>query len=333
MIFSDPTRPLLIALFLQFVLDATPFHIKPRLTSQLPQALHSDLDNFAYIDSIFPPDDVESRNSISRKDGYWRYVQTNKPPPLEYTYGEFELSAFLRVVDCALSHLPPQKPQQDVTLTDLGSGAGRLVQTASLCYSFRLCRGVEILPSLHEYAVELSSSLNPPFPRSPTSFHCGSWNDKFLYLGDSDIVFVYSSCLGDDQRKDLTASLGSQLQPGAIVITTEYPLSTPPSPSPSPCAFEFETLEVLNDVENELVGGTSTVYVHRIVKSGWTSSLESWMDANRPTPEELEAQKVLNNIKERTGGTDHFLFRVQFENNCKFHNLPDKIWNTNNNDT
>ena len=44
MIFSDPTRPLLIALFLQFFLDATPFHIKPRLTSQLPQAHTNNTD-------------------------------------------------------------------------------------------------------------------------------------------------------------------------------------------------------------------------------------------------------------------------------------------------
>ena len=66
-----------------------------------------------------------------------------------------------------------------------------------------MCRGVEILPSLHDYAVEMQSSLSSAteFQRSPTSFVCGSWNDKYLYLGDSDIVFVYSSCLGDEQRE------------------------------------------------------------------------------------------------------------------------------------
>ncbi|GMI07400.1 hypothetical protein TrVE_jg13743 [Triparma verrucosa] len=330
---------LTLFLLLHFIIFTTPYVIPsihsinppcPAYTSTITSLKSLPTKKFDFINNLYPPSDVENRNGISRKDGYWRYVQANREPPLEYTYGEFELGAFMRVVDCALGYL--EKKEEDVTLLDLGSGAGRLVTAASLCYSFRMCRGVEILPSLHDYAVEMQSSLGSAtdFQRSPTSFVCGSWNDKYLYLGDSDIVFVYSSCLGDEQREELTTSLGSQLQPGAIVITTEYPLTPPSNSKSTQVEYDFETLEVLNDVENELVGGTSTVFIHRITSSGWTSDLESWMNHNRPSPEEVEALKVLNDIEERAGGTDHFLFRVQFENNCKFHNLPARIWSSNN---
>eukprot|EP00518_Triparma_eleuthera_P006356 CAMPEP_0182472520 /NCGR_PEP_ID=MMETSP1319-20130603/22279_1 /TAXON_ID=172717 /ORGANISM="Bolidomonas pacifica, Strain RCC208" /LENGTH=126 /DNA_ID=CAMNT_0024673213 /DNA_START=88 /DNA_END=464 /DNA_ORIENTATION=+ len=72
------------------------------------------------IDSLYPPSSVEHRNSLSRTDGYWPYVRTNKPPPLEYTYGEFPLSSFDALLTLALS-VSGVSEASEVDFLDLGS--------------------------------------------------------------------------------------------------------------------------------------------------------------------------------------------------------------------
>ena len=139
---------------------------------------------------------------------------------MEFTYGEFPLSSFEKVIQSMITHhLPSSSPS---TFFDLGSGAGRLVIAASLLFpSLTSCTGIEILPSLHDYASSILSSN----PNPSVSLICGSWTDPYLYLGDADIIFCYSSCLPPEHRSDLKASLLRQLKPGTVVATTEYSLA------------------------------------------------------------------------------------------------------------
>ena len=105
---------LTLFLLLHFIIFTTPYVIpsihsinppRPAYTSTITSLKSLPTKKFDFINNLYPPSDVENRNGISRKDGYWRYVQANREPPLEYTYGEFELGAFMRVVDCALGYL------------------------------------------------------------------------------------------------------------------------------------------------------------------------------------------------------------------------------------
>lgn len=265
------------------------------------------------VDSIYDPDAVETRNAASRTSGYWRYVQKGKDPPLEYTYGEFPLSSFEKTVTAAMSHHP-----SPTNFYDLGSGAGRLVVAASLLFpSLTSCTGVEVLPSLHELAtVILSSNPNPS-----VSLLCGSWTDEYLYLGDADVIFCYSSCLPPEQRTELVDSLLRQLKPGTIVATTEYSIA-----GRTTNGYEMESVESF-DVENDLVGGTSTVYIQRVVKSGYFEGMKENMAAERPSDEALEAMKVVRELEDpEEGSGSAFIFKTMFENNCKTLNVPPRIW-------
>ena len=81
------------------------------------------------------------------------------------------------------------------------------------------------------------------------------------------------------------------------------------------------------DVENDLVGGTSTVYIQRVVKSGYFEGMKEKMAAERPSDEALEAMKVVRELEDpEEGSSSAFIFKTMFENNCKTLSVPPRIW-------
>ena len=224
---------------------------------------------------LYPPNGLDQRNAMSRTDAYWPYVQKGIPPPEELIYGEFDFYFFAQLLDRAITlsdenlarpingrdrNIPKQK-----IFCDIGSGTGRLVFAAATLHPqlFQLCRGVELLPSIHKIAVENlqqcfdknafaanqrpaqmdANSFSPVvathalpasdgtdslilYPMAPIQFDCGSFDDPYnIYYGDADIIFIFSSCMGSDlvQHK-LAQALGRQCRIGTIIITTDYML-------------------------------------------------------------------------------------------------------------
>ena len=108
------------------------------------------------IDLLFPPDDLNQRTALSRKDGYWPFIQKGEDPPKEFVYGEFDILFFAQILDHGLEMLLAQNPGrkiEDVVFCDLGSGTGRLILAAAALNRWKLCRGIELLPSIHEAAM------------------------------------------------------------------------------------------------------------------------------------------------------------------------------------
>jgi len=138
---------------------------------------------------VYPETEWSARNAVSRRDGYWPFLKqvpgsfSAAPllPPSEYTYGEFDLVFFAQLLqkaaairrrrqqrressdnnkdsDVAAAAVEEEKDDndwQDAVFVDLGSGAGRLVWAAAALYPhMKVCRGVEILPGLHELALQ-----------------------------------------------------------------------------------------------------------------------------------------------------------------------------------
>ena len=114
------------------------------------------------LNKLYPPDDLNSRNSMSRKDGYWSFISTGEEPPIHLTYGEFDFSFFAELLERSNYHyskydnsnVDQSSGWKDKTFLDIGSGTGRLViGAAALHPQWALCRGIEILPGIHETAV------------------------------------------------------------------------------------------------------------------------------------------------------------------------------------
>ena len=122
------------------------------------------------LETIYPKQDLSKRNAISRKDGYWQFIESGEEPPKFLTYGEFDLLFFAQLLDRAHFHYSEANPGDEKkdcsdwsgkTFLDIGSGTGRLVVGAAALHpGFKLCRGLEILPGIHQTAVEIISSFD-----------------------------------------------------------------------------------------------------------------------------------------------------------------------------
>lgn len=117
---------------------------------------------------LYPPNTLDKRNAMSRTDAYWPYIQKGLEPPTELTYGEFDFYFFAQLLDRAILLLDENMVQPTYSsnnglghqkqkiFCDIGSGTGRLVFAAAALHPqlFQLCRGVELLPSLHNAAID-----------------------------------------------------------------------------------------------------------------------------------------------------------------------------------
>jgi len=306
---------------------------------------------------IFPPQDLEQRNALSRSDGYWPYIQKGSDPPKQFTYGEFDVYFFAELLDTAYKiyfNKDDQKAQKDwqsKTFVDIGSGMGRLVLAAAALHpGWKTCRGVELLPGIHKAAQdnlescrtttgaqgdEASYTLDASneetgqqesLALAPIQFTCGSFDDPYVYFGDADCVFVFSSCMSQGLMGSLSKSIGRQCKPGTIVITTEFMLTLEGRIEPVEEDLRVPSgsykLELVEQIDGWvwLTGGTSTAFIHKVVESLWEDGVGAL------EPPTLSAEDMCYNaIKDLESGdymanTESFLRGIY--NNMSIHGLP-----------
>ncbi len=132
-------------------------------------------DVLSGLNGIYPPEELSQRNAISRKDGYWTFIEDGLPPPSQYTYGEFDFLFFAELMDIANAHYhrgidesghddnDEKKGWDGKTFVDIGSGAGRLVLGAAALHpNLQLCKGIEILPGIHQASLENMEKCKRP---------------------------------------------------------------------------------------------------------------------------------------------------------------------------
>ncbi len=293
-------------------------------------------DVISGLSVLYPPEELSTRNALSRTDGYWKYVAKGEEPPQTLIYGEFDVLFFADLMDKALSMHNEgsigNSPISEKTFLDIGSGTGRLVVGASALHpTLKLCRGLEILPGIHEKALESldmcksidgSMRLSPQpnshdrqgIPLAPICFDCGSFSDPYQYFGDADVIFVFSTCFSAEMMSSLSDGIARQCKPGTIIITTEYKLNTsgtiaPLSSDPTMPSGEYE-IDLVNSIDgqNWLVGGVSTAHIHRLTKSLWDGKGAR----TRPSPshqDEMlkEAKEALEVLAPRQLSFEEFL--------------------------
>lgn len=250
-------------------------------------------DVLSGLSILYPPEELSSRNAMSRTDGYWKYISKGEDPPQTLTYGEFDFLFFAELMDKILyMHNDNMEGRfSEKTFLDIGSGTGRLVLGAAALHpDLKLCRGLEILPGIHQKAVEIlnrctvgdnnyglpqSEDLDHSLALAPIDFSCGSFSDPYEYFGDADIIFIFSTCFSPEMMSSVSDGIGRQCKVGTIIITTEYklnssgtidPLSNDPQMPHG--TYEIELIDSLDGL-NEVVGGHSTAHVQKLTKSLW----------------------------------------------------------------
>ena len=179
--------------------------------------------------ALFPPDQYSARNSESRKDGYWPFMGKGEEPPLDFTYGEFPLPLFAKLVDRACELRGIGDERTSTVLADLGSGAGRLALWAAATSSWRRVVGVEYLPSLAATATAKLDQARSAFPAllqtSDVQLVQGSWDEPLALFADIDV--------SPPNRRPRTLALAIR---GAVprgAYTASAPPRSPSLPSPA----------------------------------------------------------------------------------------------------
>lgn len=149
---------------------------------------------------------------------------------------------------------------------------------------------------------------------SPVLFNCGSFLDPYEYIGDADVVFVFSSCMTQAMIGDLSDAIGRQCKPGTIIITTEFPLQKrgtidPLESNPNMPYGEY-SIELLEEMEGfNWITTKSTAYIQRVKESLFDES--GPRTKPRPKPEDQAFEIVSNFEHGRLTDTKEFMRRVK----------------------
>ena len=128
----------------------------------------------------------------------------------ELTYGEVLFFPFYRLLDEVV------KPRPGEVFADLGSGTGRAVFVAALCWpALAACKGYEVSPPLHSDAVRCHGELSGSV-MAPVELHCADVLQRTDWAA-ADIVWIASVCLSDHTLREIAARLVG-LKPGARVV-------------------------------------------------------------------------------------------------------------------
>jgi hypothetical protein len=391
-----------------------------------------DWDVLTALEVLYPTSGLDQRIALSRKDGYWPFIQRGVDPPKEYVYGEFDIPFFAQVLQyvgmkyqnthtdsnntknndnnysyesfsSSISSSSSSSPWRDKVFCDIGSGTGRLVVAAAALHPWKLCRGIELLDGIHQEAttivqkccaIEKTGQHQPPpfpatttttassklfttsnavltvpstsvdndsdtatiatistnddrkrrrgtIPLSPMELKCGSFTDPYEFYGDSDLIFVFSSCMDPTILTQLAQSIGRQCQAGCIVLTTEYTLPLggtgggggddvyyieplPDDPTYPHGRYSFELLESITG-PNVATGGESTVHIHRVIH-GLGSGCPHPKPLLSVSDQAYRAVLYANDIQ--TNNVDTFVRLIV--NQMAFIGLPESWWNNQN---
>ena len=134
-------------------------------------------------------------------------------------YGEVDLQAFATALGWC-------KPRPGEKFVDLGSGSGKAVLAAAALHPFSSATGIELVPQLHDTAVEaLGRCETSLLQTKDVHFTCADALD-FVWT-DHDVVFVSITCFTDEMVARVERD-AVKLRPGARMLVTSRALNCGP---------------------------------------------------------------------------------------------------------
>lgn len=146
-------------------------------------------------------------------------------PALKTGYGEAVLEEVHRILSGMEIH-------EGEVFYDLGSGLGKVVLMAALCFPFSRLVGIELLSALDDGAQELLAryqlKVRPTLPEDKKAQEIEFINEDMFKVNvrSADVVFAQSTYFDHHMMFSLAVKL-DQLKQGARVITMGQPLINP----------------------------------------------------------------------------------------------------------
>lgn len=131
-----------------------------------------------------------------------------------FTYGEIDFLSFILLLEEA-------KPKPGEVFYDLGSGAGKAVFAAALCYDFSKCCGIEYLNSLHALAQKIHSKYQSLYPKLSEQLPIQFIQNDFTLvdLSDANIIFINATCYREKTWERILLKLLT-VPPGTRILIT-----------------------------------------------------------------------------------------------------------------
>lgn len=137
----------------------------------------------------------------------------------EYVYGEIEFEPFLALLSlCRLS--------ADSIFYDLGSGTGKAVLACAMVYPVKKSCGIEILPNLHQCAVQQQQKLRaiPGYAAKAATIDFMQQDFLQANIVDATHVFINATAYFGETWEKINCLL-NQVKAGTVVITSSKQLT------------------------------------------------------------------------------------------------------------
>lgn len=145
------------------------------------------------------------------------------------TYGEVDFISFKEIIDLA-------KPRQNDRFYDLGSGTGKAVIIAAMCFDFSACKGIELLQPLYKLSCQALNFLQTKVDKDKKNIlrvvkhlpEIKFYNQNFIKadFSTANILFINATCYSIECWDELMKKF-SQLANGARIIITSKKIDSP----------------------------------------------------------------------------------------------------------
>lgn len=165
-----------------------------------------------------------------------------------FVYGEVKFESFVEILK-KLDFSPGG------VFCDLGSGTGKAVFVAHLMFPFVKAVGVELVPTLHQSAMEAlkryETEIKPRIADEVKGKEIKFIEADILQtdFSEADVIFMNSTCFSDELMNGVDRRIDS-IKPGAYVISLTKSLSNP-------------ALKLLKSELNDFSWGKATAYYHQ----------------------------------------------------------------------
>jgi SAM-dependent methyltransferase len=189
-------------------------------------------------------------------------------------YGEitegavFEIIRQIRSLNCStqVEKNGARKCQNIHTVVDLGSGTGRVVLAAALALQPKLVIGLEIVPTLHDVASQISHRWNNEYKlcnhknTTVLDFRCCDFTiDTDWWVNKADLVFIHGTVFEDELVQNVY-NICKKLKVGTWIVTVSQPLV---SSRRHICDHDDKlSLECISEFCVEMSWGRGIVYIH-----------------------------------------------------------------------
>lgn len=145
------------------------------------------------------------------------------------TYGEVEFMSFKEIIELA-------KPRQNDVFFDLGSGTGKAVIIAAMCFDFSVCKGIELLEPIYKLSCQALNALQENVHKQKNNIlravkHLPDikfYNQNFIKtdLSSANIIFINATCYPIDFWNELINKF-NKLNKGTRIIITSKKIESP----------------------------------------------------------------------------------------------------------